>query len=364
MKKEQHQPKVSVLVPIYNVEKYLRQCLDSLVAQTLEDIEIICINDGSTDNSLQIIEEYASKDSRIKIINKTNSGYGASMNMGLAQASGKYVGIVESDDYVKENMFEELYNLASEKDLDIAKSDYYYYYSKDNISRHSGRIPLKNVGKVFCVKDDVDILRIWPAIWSSVYKNEFLKENNIKFLETPGASYQDTSFAFKTLACAKKIWFTSKAYLYYRQDNENSSINSKGKVYAICDEWKEIRRFLEERIDIKEVVSDVAYHIQFKAYRANVQRIAREFRTDFIEYYSSCFKTLADENKLNMNLFGKTDKKELQMLLNNKQAYEKYILQREIKNEKKALRKKLFSIRIGLTRISIVLFGKQIIEIG
>ena len=364
MQTVQNIPKVSILVPIYNVEKYLRQCLDSIVAQSLKDIEIICINDGSTDNSLQIIEEYAQKDNRIKIINKQNSGYGASMNKGLDAAIGEYIGIVESDDYIKENMFEALYNLANSKDLDIAKSDYYYYYSKDNISRHSGRIPLKNVGKIFSVKDDVDVLRIWPAIWSSVYKREFLKENNIRFLETPGASYQDTSFAFKTLACAKKVWFTNKAYLFYRQDNENSSINSKGKVYAICDEWNEIRRFLEERKDIKEIVSDVAYHIQFKAYRANVQRIAREFRAEFIDLYSDYFKSLFEQNKLNIKLFNKTDKKELKMLLNNKKAYSEYILNRELKNKQKANRKKLFSIRIGLTRISIILFGKQVIEIG
>ena len=94
-------PKVSVLVPIYTVEKYLRQCLDSLINQTLEDIEIICINDGSTDSSPEIIKEFQAKDVRIKVINKENSGYGASMNMGVDMATGEYIGIVESDDYAE-----------------------------------------------------------------------------------------------------------------------------------------------------------------------------------------------------------------------------------------------------------------------
>jgi glycosyltransferase involved in cell wall biosynthesis len=105
-------PKVSIIVPIYNVEKYLRECLDSIVKQTLKDIEIVCVNDGSTDSSLDIIKEYAEKDERVKYIDKPNSGYGISMNQGLDKAQGEYIGIVESDDFIKPEMFEELYNLA------------------------------------------------------------------------------------------------------------------------------------------------------------------------------------------------------------------------------------------------------------
>ena len=125
-------PKVSIVVPIYNVEKYLRECLDSIVNQTLKDIEIICVNDGSTDSCPQILEEFSKKDNRIKVINKANSGYGASMNIGLAAATGEYIGIVESDDFVKTNMFEDLYNLAKENDADVVKSDWFYYWTKNN----------------------------------------------------------------------------------------------------------------------------------------------------------------------------------------------------------------------------------------
>ena len=100
--------KVSILIPCYNVEKYIRQCLDSVVNQTLKDIEIICINDGSTDSTLDILRKYENRDNRIKVISKHNSGYGASMNIGLETAKGEYVGIVESDDFVEPNMFEKL----------------------------------------------------------------------------------------------------------------------------------------------------------------------------------------------------------------------------------------------------------------
>ena len=120
--------KVSVLVPVYNVEEFLPECLDSLVGQTLKDIEIICINDGSRDGSLDIIKEYAKKDSRIVVIDKKNSGYGDSMNKGLAKASGEYVGIVESDDFIDRDAFEIMYELAKKYDVEIVKGNYYEYY--------------------------------------------------------------------------------------------------------------------------------------------------------------------------------------------------------------------------------------------
>jgi len=357
-------PKVSILVPICNVEKYLAECLDSLINQTLSDIEIICINDGSTDNSLQIIQDYAQKDNRIKIIDKSNSGYGDSMNKGLELAAGEYVGIVESDDVASKDMFEKLYALAIKNDLDLVKSDFYYYYSQKNQARHAGRISKKNVGKVFSVRDDASVLSIVPSIWSAIYKREFLNAHNIRFLPTPGASYQDTSFAFKTFVSAKKMMFTNKAYLYYRQDNENSSVKSKGKVYSICDEWNEITRFLNERPEIKKVVNAEKLITQFKAYRYNTMRISDEYREDFVEVFAKTFNEFKNDNYFDLSKFRTSDKKDLNLLLNDKQSYIKYIKQRVAKNEQKAKRKKLFSVKISSTRVSIVLFGKQVVEIG
>ena len=116
--------KVSVVVPIYNVENYLRECLDSLIHQTLKDIEIICVNDGSTDSSLEIIEEYAKRDNRIKVINKLNTGLGATMNIGINAATSEYIGILESDDFTDIKMFEDLYFVAKQHDADIVISDF------------------------------------------------------------------------------------------------------------------------------------------------------------------------------------------------------------------------------------------------
>ncbi|MCM1338279.1 MAG: glycosyltransferase, partial [Muribaculaceae bacterium] len=116
--------KISVIVPVYNVEKYLSQCLESILSQSLQEIEIICINDGSTDSSYQILEKYKTLDERIIIIDKTNSGYGSACNIGLKLARGEYICIVESDDFIASNMLEDMYKLAANNLADIAKSAY------------------------------------------------------------------------------------------------------------------------------------------------------------------------------------------------------------------------------------------------
>ena len=124
-------PLVSVVIPVYNVEKYLERCLDSVVKQTLENIEIIVVNDGSKDNSLDIIKEFAAKDSRVKLIDKPNSGYGNSMNRGFDAALGEYIGIVESDDFIREDMFEKLYALTLNGSVDVVKGNFFDYYEQD-----------------------------------------------------------------------------------------------------------------------------------------------------------------------------------------------------------------------------------------
>lgn len=124
--------KVSIIIPTYNVEMYLVECMESVVRQTLKDIEIICINDGSTDSSLEILKRYAEKDDRIIIVDKENGGYGIAMNIGLEKATGEYIGIVEPDDFVPINMYEDLYEIAKENNLDFVKADFYRFKRNDN----------------------------------------------------------------------------------------------------------------------------------------------------------------------------------------------------------------------------------------
>ena len=244
-------PRISIIIPIYNVNKYLRECLDSIINQTLKTIEIICVNDGSTDNSLEIIKEYI-YDNRIIIINKNNSGYGDSMNQGLNIASGEYIGIVESDDFIDINMFENLYKLTKKGDIDIIRSNFYLYWEKNKKEALNFKI-LKNLyNKIFNPMELQNIFLVQPSIWAGIYKKLFLIKNNIKFLTTPGASYQDTSFFYKTLYKANKIFCTKKAFYYYRQTNSNSSVNNNtlNKVIFTHIELNEIEKFIKKDIKL------------------------------------------------------------------------------------------------------------------
>ena len=275
--------KISVLVPAYNTEKYLRECLDSLVAQTIfSELEIICINDGSTDGSLKILREYKRKHpENFVIINKENTGYGDSMNRGLKRASGKYIGILESDDFVGSEAFEELFSLAERSRAEVARGNYYRYEGgRDEKVRlvdpsETGRSADRaGAGRLVNPQKSHHSLRQPPAIWTAIYRRDFLEKYGIDFLPTPGASYQDTSFAFKVWATARRAVFTEKAFLHYRIDNEASSSNSAAKAFCVCDEYAEIERFLKATGRF-ERLRGAMYACKLGAYLWNLDRLCR-----------------------------------------------------------------------------------------
>lgn len=265
--------KVSVLVPIYNVEEYLGECLDSLINQTLKEIEIICINDGSTDASLKIIKEYAKKDDRIVIIDKKNSGYGDSMNMGLAKATGEYVGIVESDDFIDCDAFEMMYETASRNKVEVLKSNYYNYFGEYDADLGSSALfRIDETGRVINPRENRAIFLQQPSIWAAIYNREFIEKHNIKFLPSPGASYQDLGFNFKVWASATRAFFMERSFLHYRNDNSNSSVKSSGKIFAVKDEYEEIRKFLEAN-DCFEELKKEYYACKISSYTWNLDRL-------------------------------------------------------------------------------------------
>lgn len=321
--------KVSIVVPIYNVEKYLRQCLDSISSQTLKEIEVICVNDGSTDSSPAIIREYMEKDDRFKCIDKINTGYGNSMNRGFDLARGEYIGIVESDDYADPDMFESLYTIAHANDLDAIKSGYYLYYSKPKEKNVKQVIVSPALDKkTICPREDfnakmemVEFYNIKPTIWSAIYKRDFIQKNDIRFNETPGASYQDASFNFKVWTCADRVQLTSSAYLHYRQDNENSSVNSKGKVFCVCDEYAEMERFLLERPIYRGKLECVKNRIKYDSYMWNYDRLAQKYKYIFIERAASEFADDLREGNLDASYFERYKWKDLMNLIEDPVVY-------------------------------------------
>lgn len=293
------QPAISILVPCYNVEKYLRECLDSILNQTFTDFEALCINDGSTDSTLNILKEYAQKDERFKIIDKPNSGYGASMNKGLDAATGKYVGIVESDDYIEPQMFELLYKEAEEHSLDLVRCLYREFNDIKGTMKvidHSD-IKLYEFGMVFTPRVQQHIFFISPSIWAGMYNREFLNSNNIRFLETPGASYQDTAFAFKIYATAERAKVIPDVLHNYRI-NENSSVNSPGKLFFVCNEEEEIRRYAAER-NLQEDLKEIMAMRCFGSYRWNYDRLGTlPLKRQFMKRWSKELRQMFENKEM------------------------------------------------------------------
>ncbi len=319
-------PAISILVPIYNVERYLNQCLDSLVNQTLKDIEIICLNDGSTDSSLDIIKKFAEEDKRIIIIDKPNSGYGDSMNIGLKRAKGEYIGIVESDDYIELDAFEKLYFLAKTYNAEVVRAN--YYTNKDGKDKKLYYVNPVDAGKIVDPARHTWIFYQAPAIWSAIYKKDLLDNNDIRFLPTPGASYQDTGFNFKVWAVTKRAYFTTEAFLHYRTDNEASSVNNPGKVMNVCYEYEEIEKYLKEHRRFEELgtIMEVA---KFGAYYWNLLRLKANLLPDFINRTREEFQTAKREGLLIKNYFAPVQWKMLQFILHHSTPRAVFYVQRK-----------------------------------
>lgn len=311
-------PKVSILVPIYNVEQYLEQCLESLVGQTLQDIEIICINDGSTDRSSDILGRFAAADPRIKVIDKPNSGYGASMNRGLDAAQGAYIGIVESDDYAEPDMFESLYAAAVGHDVPVVRGEYFFTWTGPDAREHR-RAQYREVGadyhRVLDPAVDTEVFRAPPAIWSGIYRKSLIDRHGIRFLESPGASFQDTGFIYKILMAADALYLLEKPFLHYRQDNAASSVKATAKIYTVVGELQSsldfLDRFPERRGTLRLVMQGIAY----QTFRWNIIRIAKEHRREFCEFMHEWFSAALAAGELDPAYFAKGLYEELDILL-------------------------------------------------
>lgn len=306
-------PLISILVPCYNVEKFVEQCITSICKQTYPHIEILCINDGSTDSTLTILQRCAGCDDRIRIITKPNSGYGHSMNVGLREAKGTYIGIVESDDFIEPFMFEKLITKAIKYDLDVSRGSYFEHSTKNGTDSviDTSYVPHESVIRPI---DNQAPFLLPPAIWSAIYKREFLNNNNIHFLETPGASYQDTSFAFKTHYCAERFLLIQEPLVHYRIDNPNSSVNNPEKVFCVCDEFNEIWRFARLDTERFERVKKLIPQLELSAYKWNFNRLSLSLRKSFLKKFRQDFIYLKNERLLDYNLIRKHDRKLLFLL--------------------------------------------------
>ena len=219
---------VSVILPIYNAMPFLGQALDSVQAQTHDNLEIICVNDGSTDDSLKVIEAHAAVDDRIKVIDKENEGYGASMNRGIAAANGAWIALVEPDDWIEPDMFKDMLEFAAGfgdagDEIDIIKTPYWSINDSGTMQERKCQCPYKyEVKQSKCVGSIHDVIALYyhhPSIWSAIYRKSFIDSNEIKFLPIPGAGWADNPFFAETMLRARGIVFLDTSYYCYRSDS-------------------------------------------------------------------------------------------------------------------------------------------------
>ncbi|MBQ4114282.1 glycosyltransferase [bacterium] len=301
-------PKVSIIVPTYNNDKYLKACIDSIIAQTLKEIEIIIVNDGSTDNTALICDAYSEQDKRIRVIHKENEGLGKAYNTGILAANGDYIGFVESDDFISSTMYEDLYRLAKRSNVDMVKSSWFEF---DNQNGKNKDLYLSeyNSHEVLDKSSIGHLLTIRSSVWSAIYRTSYLLENNVFFLETPGASYQDVSFTYKAIAKADGIIVSPDAYLYYRQDNENASIKSKEKVNDIFVEYDEVNNFFNTNSDLKKLYNTYKLVKEFNDYNWNLNRIRYEYKKSFMDEFYKRFEAYQENYELTNEFFEYIDPK-------------------------------------------------------
>lgn len=216
--------KVSVIIPVYNVEIYLAECLDSVLQQTLRDIEIICINDGSTDRSSEVLQEYVNKDSRIIIINQENKGLGSARNRGLEIATGEYVAFLDSDDWVDVDYYEKLYNTATKYNAEIACAG----YKRCSGRKKSSRLKFRNE-RVYTKTEDKYKATRMPAycyVWNKIYKLSNLRMCGLVFTSEFA---EDVMFSYRTLYFLPKMVTVPATYYNYRK-NPSSFVASQSKM--------------------------------------------------------------------------------------------------------------------------------------
>lgn len=317
--------KVSIILPIYNVSEYLHECMQSVVRQSLKDLEIICVDDGSTDDSLSIIQEYARQDDRIVVITGPNGGYGKAMNKGLDRATGEYVGIVEPDDYVSLTMFEDLYQVAADNDLDFVKADFYRFTRSEEGNMALTYVALDAThtyyNRVVCPEQEPDLIKFTMNTWAGIYRRAFLEQYHIRHNETPGASYQDNGFFFQTTIYAKHAMFLDKPYYRNRRDNPNSSVNRKDKVYCSCVEYDFIRDILMKDPKVWERFKERYHWKKYHNYQFTLSRIAPEFHYEFLQRMSAEFKRAYKLGEFHRETFTPLEWSKLTMIMDKPDLY-------------------------------------------
>ncbi|MBU3841903.1 MAG: glycosyltransferase [Candidatus Fusobacterium pullicola] len=287
-------PKISIIVPVYNVEKYLRKCVDSILNQTFKDFELILVDDGSIDTSGKICDEYNLKDNRIKVIHKENGGLSSARNAGLDIAQGEYIGFVDSDDWIELDMYEELYKICKENDTDVGIVGINYGGASEKkkskkIEIYSNKLILDDL--VYNKGKEIT----WPA-WNKLWLKKVIGESRFK----EGRIYEDGLFLYSLSSKIKKVAKIDYEAYNYRMDNESitrSKISKKQVdfLYNTLDIYKFLPSPYKEEMFIRDLIRYTEYILLEMIKQKNINKdIIKEIK----KFYNDNFKMVKKENKL------------------------------------------------------------------
>lgn len=315
--------KVSVIMPVYNAEKYLEQAVSDILNQTLTDLELICVDDGSTDNSLKILEDFASKDRRVQVYHQENKGGGAARNLAMTYACGKYLYCMDADDMIKSDALERLYNIAEEKNLDFVifqavnyddeRDEYYhhFYYDMNKIAEVAG-------DKVFDMDDlGKNIFKISVTPWCKLYNMDFVKRSGAQFAE--GLIFHDNIFFWEILFNAKRIYFL-KECLYIRRRHINSSTGAKDKRYVstIMINNMIIQKFID--YGYFEKYKSKLYNNKMNSAYRRYSEVMDEYKPFFYDVMKEDFEKMTSHEKYGdfLEVVNKKNKRRFDDVINSK----------------------------------------------
>lgn len=349
--------KVTVIVPIHNSEKYLQQCLESALTQTLHDIEILCIDSSDTDRCFQIVAAMREQDNRVIYIKDPNSSYGYKINIGIERAKGDYVAILESDDQMSPDMLEKLYSVGEMYHADMVNSDYFQFF------QHKGKKLYKKCKtySTFQVYDQsVSYTAQVPKtqIWTALYRKEFLLAQSIRLNESPGAAYQDTSFLFLTGLLAKSVYHLDEPLYWYRTDNASSSVKDDKKIFEVADEYLFLKQALEKRTVKDSGVWNLFYYKKYSGFYWNYCRLSEKSREQFLNRYLKELKDDIAANAFGRETHDETFYQRTFLLLEDPEQFKKIV------NEK-TQRRSIMTMRETLEKLGdreVVVFGAGILS--
>ncbi len=308
-------PKISVIIPVYNVEKYLSECLDSIVNQTFKDIEVICVNDCSTDNSLSILKEYASKDKRIKIISiSSNRGCGYARKIALREASGEYILLCDSDDkYSYNEAFEDLYEKIKEVNTDLIIFDYFFITYKQEYRKY--QVPEK---EIFNYKDFVNFYFLQVAPWTKCYKKSFLDKYQDWYLPEENVVFGDNPLHFQVMIRAETISYLNKPlYTYFRRKGSLQAKKITEKtLQVICKHMQAINKLIKEECPIEKIRKDIIkfFFVKFfnrlESYIKNNGQFLKDFETSKL-IKDTCLQIRQTVLNIDLSEYLKLDKEAL-----------------------------------------------------